>query len=303
MINTYVQTYNKVFVMLLEQIQKLTAANGAALEVVGNSYTIYQAVCGELTPFLGVQIPLENTFSGACHLTQQPLACSDISNSKDDMARIAKMTFAQKNIHSMALIPVIHNNNVIAVIKLTSENPYYFTNHNVTEFEDWVNPLIKSIVAAMQDAAKIAEKTQKEIDTKHKNQLETLHRMISPNECNGRGFIALQALANVINEGVFLTDDTGQCVYANDKYLSVRDMNEKEVLKNGWTKRIDKNDLEILKETWQNAVQNQSNFISEYRCYSKDGIPKHVRVQAVPLKENGNFFGYLGILTEIAPII
>ena len=163
MIKEYTKAYNEVICMLLEQAQNLSSANGAALEIPDDDHVVYLSVTGVLKPLLGHQVPIADTFSGRCLENKQACACSRIDTSPE--ANFAKATFGDIPVGSMLLVPIMSlDDEVKAVLKLTSEEEEYFCDSCVDDFSDWLLPLIKSIAAVMIDAEKFAKQAQHKAD-------------------------------------------------------------------------------------------------------------------------------------------
>lgn len=301
MIKQYAEAYNKVLSMLMEQVQRITSANGVALEVREGDHMIYLSVTGVLNDFLGYQLPLKNTFSGQCVEWKTPFACDHILTNPE--AEIAKKTFNGFPIESMLLLPIFaHDSNTVkAVLKLTSSNDSYFNSKSASEFYSWVEPLLKSISAAMLDAESHAEKAQNSAREASIMTFTRLHEQLFTNEPDIKGtFILFRTLAEFIDIGVFVTNINGKCIYSNAAFQCIRDLTEQEMLDN-WIQNVNEDDMATMQELWNISTINKSKFTGRFRCTDKNGNLKYVDVQTVPLMKEQEIFGYIGIAEEVFP--
>src|SRR3954453_20073708 len=52
--------------LIAERSQELTAATAGVVEIAEGDCMVYKVTCGEATPFLGFEIPIEGSLSGLC---------------------------------------------------------------------------------------------------------------------------------------------------------------------------------------------------------------------------------------------
>jgi len=301
MFNDYTKAYNKVISMLLEQAQKITIANGAALEVEEDNHMTYRGVTGLLEKFLGFEVPKKSTFSGQCLEKGEAIACSNIDT--NPAADVARSAFTGMDINSMLLVPVFGTDGKTkAVLKLTASDGDYFNDKDAKEFEEWLSPLTKSIAAAMTGAQRFTEQEQPEADKSNEVTAMRLNEQLFKDSARfSKSVEMFNNLAHLVKEGVFITDTSGSCIYANDKCQALRDLTEQEMLGDGWKKQIQANDLKTIVSGWEEAVHLGTNYVVEFKCQTKDKMNRYLRAIAIPLKVKGEIFGFLGVMSEIAP--
>jgi len=298
MTHEYSKAYNAVLCMLLQQALNLSSANGAALEVKEGEHLHYLSTVGILEHLLDYKIPIKGTFSEKCLDTKTAQACEDVKN--NPMASISKMVFADLNVNSMVVIPIFDKDkNVKAILKLTSEDANFFCEECAKEIDSWMEPITKSIAAAMIDAEKHAEYSQQKFDKSTTKKLKKFQHDMFANDDADELLLIFDALAECIHQGVFVTDIYGSCVYTNTAYQLIRDLNEHEALDSGWMTNIHEDDIENLKKAWSNTINLQTTFSLQYRIYDKSGKLKKCKATSVPLLKNNKIFGHLGILEEI----
>lgn len=284
--------------MLLQEAANLSSANGAALEVKDGEHLHYLSTYGILEHLLDYKIPFKNTLSGKCMIEKTAQSCEDIKN--NPKTSVSQMVFADLNVNSMVVIPIFDKDkNVKAVLKLTSEDAHFFCDECAKEIDGWMEPITKSIAAAMIDAQRYAENSQEKFDKLTTKKLKKFQHDMFANDDADELLLIFDALAECIHQGVFVTDIHGACVYTNTAYQQIRDLTEKEALDSGWLSNIHEDDLEMLKKTWSNTVNLQTTFSLQYRIYDKQGTLKKCKATSVPLLRNNKIFGHLGILEEI----
>lgn len=297
MIKEYAKAYNQILSALLKQAQKLSLANGAVLEIKEGENLHYLSVSGILEPLLDHKIPITGTISGTCFKTKQSKSCEDVKNNPS--SEIARITFANLNVNSMIVIPIIVGNDVKAVLKLTSEDANHFCEHCVDDFQEWLNPLIKSIAAALIDAELYAARNQILADKSTKITLKRFaHHMFEGKQDFDKMLLIFDELAKSVNCGVFVTDLNGKCVYTNLIYQELRDLTEDELLGEGWVNQIHPDDLEFIQTIWTNSINLQTNFQFKYRMYDKAGKIKTCLANSVPLLQDNRIFGHIGTVVE-----
>jgi len=298
MTNEYSKTYNAVLCMLLQEASHLSAANGVVLEVKEGEHLHYLSTYGILEPLLDYKIPIKGSFSGKCLIEKKAQACEDIKN--NPIASVSKMAFADLDVNSMVVIPVFDKEkNVKAVLKLTSEDTHFFNENHAKEIEGFLEPITKSIAAAMTDAEKHAEYNQKKFDKLATKKLKKFQRDMFADDDADELLLIFDALAECIHQGVLVTDAQGAVVYTNSAYQKIIDLTEDEVLKDGWMKNIHEDDLATTKKSWSNTINLQTTFAIQYRIYNKTGVIKTCKTTSAPLLKNNKIFGHLGILEEV----
>ena len=114
-------------------------ADGVVVELREGEDLIYKAVAGDLTPFLGLRLTMENTLSGRCVREGRALATGDAENDERVNPELAR----RLGIRSMSIAPVLRQGKVVGVLKLQSTKTDAFT-----EADETVVQLLAGVVAA-----------------------------------------------------------------------------------------------------------------------------------------------------------
>jgi len=100
--------------------------------------------------------------------------------------------------------------------------------------------------------------------------------------------------------GIFKTDINGYTTYVNPRWCQISGINFQEAKGNGWLNAVYPDDKNMLAEEWQNAIENNSPSVVEYRFLRPDGTISWVSGKAVPQKDvTGKLIGYIGTATDI----
>ena len=93
----------------------------------------------------------------------------------------------------------------------------------------------------------------------------------------------------------FLTDEHGQCIYANSHYLGMVGLSESEVLRDGWKNVMADKERERVGPRWQEAIRERRDFHSQitYTNY-RTGETKTVNVDAFVVMDDGDLIGWAG---------
>ena len=114
-------------------------ADGVVVELREGEDLVYKAVAGDLTPFLGLRLTIENTLSGRCIREGRALATGDAENDE----RVNPALARRLGIRSMSIAPVLRQGKVVGVLKLQSAKKDAFT-----EADETVVQLLAGVVAA-----------------------------------------------------------------------------------------------------------------------------------------------------------
>lgn len=109
-------------------------------------------------------------------------------------------------------------------------------------------------------------------------------------------------LAENSSVGIFKTNAHGYTTYVNPKWCNISGMEAHEALGDGWMMSVHPDDIELLKNNWNNSKDNCYTSVDEYRFVHPNGSIVHVKGQAVPEFDNGDFMGYIGTITDITDI-
>jgi two-component system cell cycle sensor histidine kinase/response regulator CckA len=98
--------------------------------------------------------------------------------------------------------------------------------------------------------------------------------------------------------GIFLSDTSGNCVYANPRLAAIWELPAHEMLGQGYASRVHPDDVGWVVEGWLAAVGAGEELTTEYRLAFPDGRERHVRVWVAPVREGGKVTGYVGSVVD-----
>lgn len=109
-----------------------------------------------------------------------------------------------------------------------------------------------------------------------------------------------RSLTEVAPVGIFRTDETGRCLYVNERWCSIAGLDAESALGFGWVTAIHPEDRERIMNEWGRAVQYQRQFISEYRFQTRERVITWILGHAQAERDQqGNVLGYVGTITDI----
>lgn len=110
-----------------------------------------------------------------------------------------------------------------------------------------------------------------------------------------------QALTEVSPVAVYRTDASGNCIYANERWLQMAGISPEETMGGGWNNALHPEDREPVFAEWARAVREERPFRMEYRLQTPEGVITPVLGQASAERDqNGKISGYVGTLTDIS---
>lgn len=148
-INDADPTVNAVMRIVVEQACEATGAPGAVVELPEGDEMVYTVTAGSLKGTEGLRLALPTSLSGRAVLTGEVLLCTDTET--DD--RVDLMACRRVNTRSMLVVPLIHGNRTLGVLKVVSPEPNAFGEHHV----DLLQQLATFIAAALRRAAVMDE--------------------------------------------------------------------------------------------------------------------------------------------------
>ena len=147
---------------------------------------------------------------------------------------------------------------------------------NSAEFDD--QGMLTGFIGAVID---ITEQRQSQIDLAESKRL-------------------FETLASLSPAGIFRTDPSGNCTYANEAWLKLSGLTEAEAFGSGWASAIHCDDRDRLVGDWIDAVEKRIGLRSEFRFHHRDGRICWVEVISEPeIDENDNLVGYIGVNIDI----
>lgn len=137
---------NAVMTLVAEQVQLITQAKGAIVELAEDGDMVYRAVSNGANEFLGLRLKMKSSLSGLCIEQNKTLYCKD---SEDDV-RVDREACRRVGLRSMAVVPLIHCDEPIGVLKIYSERIHAFKESDI----HLLGLMSELIAAAMYHATK-----------------------------------------------------------------------------------------------------------------------------------------------------
>jgi diguanylate cyclase (GGDEF) domain len=128
-----------VMALVAERAQKLTLADGAAVELAEGDEMVYRAACGSAEPQLGLRLKRAGSLSGLCVETGKALRCD---NAETDM-RVDRDACRRVGLLSMLVVPLTHHETVVGVLKVISRHVNAFGDSDIEILE-----LMSELIAA-----------------------------------------------------------------------------------------------------------------------------------------------------------
>ncbi len=99
---------------------------------------------------------------------------------------------------------------------------------------------------------------------------------------------------------IWLTDETGECIYFNRPWLEFTGRSIDEELRSGWAENVHPNDLADCLNTYQEALEKREQFTIEYRMRRHDGVYRWMLDRGLPrYRSDDSFAGFIGSAIEI----
>ena len=95
---------------------------------------------------------------------------------------------------------------------------------------------------------------------------------------------------------VFRTGINGEYTSVNRCWTELFDLDIMQAAGSGWMSIIHPDDRDKVEEEWNSAVKEQRMFVQSFRCYDADGNIIIAKCQAVPLKADDKFLGFMGLM-------
>jgi diguanylate cyclase (GGDEF)-like protein/PAS domain S-box-containing protein len=109
-----------------------------------------------------------------------------------------------------------------------------------------------------------------------------------------------RSLTETAPVGIFRTDATGKCLYVNERWCGITDLDADAAAGDGWADTIHADDRVKVMEEWSRAVQHQRPFSCEYRSQIEAHRVTWILGQAqVERDQKGDVLGYVGTIIDI----
>ena len=112
--------------MTVQRLQEFTSASGAVVELVDGDDMFYRAVCGSLSNYRDFRLPKVSSLSGECVRSRSVILCADTSRDPRVNADACKKV----NAASMVVVPLQRRDAIIGVLKIISDKPNAFNEHD-----------------------------------------------------------------------------------------------------------------------------------------------------------------------------
>jgi PAS domain S-box-containing protein len=109
-----------------------------------------------------------------------------------------------------------------------------------------------------------------------------------------------RTLATVAPIGIYVTDPTGNCLYANSRWCEMAGMTSQEALGQGWINGLHPQDRAEVFAKWRQMVESQGTWGMQYRFITPDARVTWVYALATPQRDSaGEIIRYLGVNLDI----
>lgn len=123
------------------RMQRLTSADGAAVELAEGEEMVYRATSGTTAPHVGLRLKIEASLSGRCVRSGEILRCDDT----EDDPRVDREACRRIGARSMIVVPLRHAGRIVGVLKVVSARVRTFDDGDV----DTLRLMAGLIAAAM----------------------------------------------------------------------------------------------------------------------------------------------------------
>lgn len=112
---------------VVDNLQDLTGAKGAVVELVEGDNMVYRSTCGSMNPFVGMHLARANSLSGLCVRNVKVLHCIDAeTDPRVDLAACHRV-----GVRSMVCTPLLHDGVPVGVLKVMSDKVNAFNDEDV----------------------------------------------------------------------------------------------------------------------------------------------------------------------------
>lgn len=109
-----------------------------------------------------------------------------------------------------------------------------------------------------------------------------------------------RALAASSPIGIFLTDPAGSCVYTNERWQEIYDLNTEQSLGDGWSQSLHPEDRAAVFGRWCEASRKNQEYEQRFRLLRTDGTVRHVHARARAISnDSGKVTGYVGCVMDV----
>lgn len=133
-----------VMFLVAERAKMITNADGAVIEIAEDGDMVYRATSGVAGKQLGLRINIETSLSGLTFKLGTPFICYD--SESDD--RVDREACKKVGLKSMAIVPLMHNNSPVGVLKVIASETNRFDQNTLNLLD-----LMSSVIASSMFSA------------------------------------------------------------------------------------------------------------------------------------------------------
>jgi signal transduction histidine kinase/CheY-like chemotaxis protein/CHASE3 domain sensor protein len=178
----------RIMDLIVHHAGRLTASEGAVIELLEGTELVYRAATGSAGNFIGTRIKREGSFSGLSLSTKELMVCADTETD----ARVDRDACRRVGVRSMIVKPIFHNENEVGVLKAYSSQPYQFADQHVDALR-----LIGGILSNVLGQATEFEEKTRAIQTLRATEQELVR---ARDKAEAATLAKSQLLANVSHE-------------------------------------------------------------------------------------------------------
>ena len=179
-----------VMTLIAERTQKLTRANGAAIELIERDELVYRVGTGMASPHVGLRLAIASSLSGQCMRLNETLRCDDTESDP----RVNYEACRKIGLRSMVVVPLYHSGGAVGVLKVLSTRPKAFSERDARALQ-----LMAGLIgAAMSNAAEfesrqalLAERTSTVAALETRARQQNAIAQVSQRALEGRDLAAL----------------------------------------------------------------------------------------------------------------
>jgi diguanylate cyclase len=140
--------------LVLDRVQTVTNADGAAVELAKGDALVRQVVSGLSTDVQGSSVELASSLSGLCVRVGTPLLCRDTETD----SRVDAEACRQAGVRSIAVAPMVHAGEPLGVLRVMSSEAEHFDETDADVLELMANLIASGLPnnSKLEDAAERA---------------------------------------------------------------------------------------------------------------------------------------------------
>ncbi len=128
--------------LVLERVQTVTSADGAAVELAKGDVLVPQVVSGLSTDIQGSRVEAESSLSGLCVRIGMPLLCRDAETDSRVDAEACRLA----GIRSMAVVPMVRDGETLGVLRVMSAEAGHFDETDADVLELMANMIASGLL-------------------------------------------------------------------------------------------------------------------------------------------------------------